>query len=165
MKRFLSRVVHPLLVIVTIPLLLLVCVAAIVLLVGCDDGGTKPLPCTTGFVLPDGFPNTIDHFGPLQYRDCDYTAEQMRSLRDTMKNTAFEVTSCLDAVYGYDFTTQNPQKGIPIPYFSKILVVNRQLDPPHTHIKFTPASPFGEWFVGYERLGRRGPYHVSGLHA
>jgi hypothetical protein len=57
-----------------------------------------------------------------------------------MKNTAFEVTSCLDAVYGYDFTTQNPQKGIPIPYFSKILVVNRQLDPPHTHIKFTPAT-------------------------
>ena len=113
----------------------LLLIAAMIILVGCSSNDN---PCRIRAVVPDGYPHTIDHFGTLQFNDCEYNYGKMRELRDAMRNTAFEVTACLDSVYGYEFATQSPQ-GSPTPYFSKIVVVPDPLNPPHTNIKFSPS--------------------------
>ncbi len=92
-------------------------------LVGCSSGGGSPgNDCNTAFVLPAGFPDSVDGFYGLLYNDCFYTKAEMEQLRREMHAASIEAMACFDSVYNYD-SSAKAKDGIPyFPYASKIQI-------------------------------------------
>jgi hypothetical protein len=94
-------------------------------LAGCSSGGGSHAgnDCRSAFVLPAGYPDSVDGFYGLIYNNCYYTQAEMEQLRREMHAASLEVMACLDSVYNYDFHA-NSKDDIPFPYASKVQILH-----------------------------------------
>lgn len=133
----------------------------LLVLVACSSSSPSKPDCTTGMVLPEGFPDnmTATSFGGLIFNTCQYSQAEMNSLNEVMGETAFAVTACLNEVYDWDLEAETPDHNR-VPYFSKINIVPEKFqgrDGKWRHIQYLQAG----YFVKFHPTKRDGAWDMQ----